>query len=207
VSEENEGQVNSRLDDGAHVNRLPPNAALVCEYELFTGIDTIVETAWLVRGPSHDELWVEAYQTPSCGISAPRTTQGSSVEQVALDLLETLFQSRIGICSPVDFVSEGLVGKGLYDELIATRERKLREITEEAEKRDSEIVTMARRLNLRPKPAGNHPDSWRASCPETNHRLQIDANQNLFYCGYCRRGGDAEELRKFVGERRPALSA
>jgi hypothetical protein len=207
MSEENEGQVNPHLDDGAHVNRLPPNAALVCEYDLFIGVDTIVETAWLVRGPSLDELWVEAYQTPSCGVSAPRTAQGSSDEQVALDLLGTLFQSRIGICSPVEFVSEGLIGKGSYDEIVAAQERKFQEITEEAEKRGSEIVTAARRLRLRPNPAGNHPDSWRASCPETNHRLQIDANQNLFYCGYCRRGGDAEELRKFVGERRTALSA
>ncbi len=64
----------------------------------------------------------------------------------------------------------------------------------------SPIVQEARTQRLVPEPVA--PGQWRARCPGTNHSLLIQPPIEKFYCGYCRRGGTAEDLIAFCDERR-----
>ena len=48
---------------------------------------------------------------------------------------------------------------------------------------------------------GESPEVWASNCPGTNHFLYISTKTDTFGCGWCKRKGDAEELRKFTVER------
>ena len=70
--------------------------------------------------------------------------------------------------------------------------------------KETEIILVARELELNPQPTGTGPDYWQATCPMTNHPLYINAAENEFGCGWCKRKGGIKELRAFVKERRAA---
>jgi len=54
--------------------------------------------------------------------------------------------------------------------------------------------------NLRP--AGQNTTAWMANCPcGGQHWIMISTESNSFGCGYCRRKGGPEELRRFCEER------
>jgi hypothetical protein len=44
--------------------------------------------------------------------------------------------------------------------------------------------------------------TWIARCPVTNHALELQPKQNLFYCGYCRVAGGIDKLDQFAVQRR-----
>lgn len=64
-----------------------------------------------------------------------------------------------------------------------------------------EIVYVAEELGLYTRPTATSTDHWRATCPGTSHFLKLQASNDLFFCGYCKRGGGIDELRIFVKER------
>ena len=39
---------------------------------------------------------------------------------------------------------------------------------------------------------------WRAKCPGGRHHIHIDDNQQLWYCGYDKKGGGRQELLDFI---------
>ncbi|MBK8907138.1 MAG: hypothetical protein IPM60_04315 [Rhodospirillales bacterium] len=74
-------------------------------------------------------------------------------------------------------------------------EQELADNAKEAAQNETEIIAAARNLSINPRPAGTGADHWRANCPQTNHSFEIQAQQNLFFCGYCSRsGGPAEPV-------------
>jgi hypothetical protein len=96
----------------------------------------------------------------------------------------------------------GLVPEGWFGHLVARLENEWEENRQKAEKRETEIIKVARELGLSPEPTSTGPDYWQATCPEKNHPLYINAAADSFGCGWCRRKGGVEELRALVKERK-----
>ncbi len=84
--------------------------------------------------------------------------------------------------------------------MLSSVESALDEIARQAEEQRPPIVVVAEELGLGPSPEGSSPSNWLCRCPETNHSLYLAGEE--FGCGYCRRKGGADELRRFVEERK-----
>jgi hypothetical protein len=72
----------------------------------------------------------------------------------------------------------------------------------QARSRESELVAVARELELHPEPTGTNGDHWRAICPGTQHFIEMRAARNMFYIAGIVGGKGADELRAFVQERK-----
>jgi hypothetical protein len=199
---------------------LPRNAVFACAYEVDFGLTSVDEAAFVRQTDYADELWVATRKGdgPLLGLieagpdRAPRAADLEGVhravatpgdkEATAAALLRHLFRSRAGFARPARFLARGMVGEDEYRGLVDELEAELDRNAAAARARESTIVATSRTLGLHPEPTGTTPDQWKANCPETNHPLYMDAAQELFFCGWCRRKGGPDELRFFVEQRR-----
>ncbi len=180
-------------------DRLPRNARFVCAYHLDLGIDTIEEEVFVRRIDNQNELWTANEFGRRRVIVAPRR---ENLTNAALYLLDILFRSRIGFEWPSAFIFGGIIKKAAFEKIVGDIERELDDNANNAREDEAEIVVAARDLNLSPTPGGLTPNHWLARCPETNHNLHIDAADNEFGCGWCKRKGGPDELRLFREDRR-----
>lgn len=210
---------------GGKAAALPEDARLACAYEVFLQVEWFSEAAFFRRTETNDELWLseggvapvegsDADGTiPSeesvradlhqfrCALIVPQT--GDELSS-CLGLLELLIRARHGFSAPAGFTAHGIVDEAAYESLVERIEKDLEANRQKAREGETEIIRVARELDLYPQPTGEGPSHWSANCPGTNHRLLIGAESNSFGCGYCRRKGSVEELRAFVAERRAA---
>lgn len=206
-----------------HVKRLPKGALFACTYEQdICRFDIFPEACFLRRTRTRDELWVVGLDTCAkgdvltgnvsqqdierrrvldvgCAYAVPR--EGDELS-ACLNLLYRLFSARVGFYWPTGFVAAGIVQESDFDSVVGRLRRELEDNAEQARLRETEIIQVARELGLSPQPTGTGPDYWQAACPRTNHPLYINAAENSFGCGWCKRKGGVEELRAFVKERR-----
>jgi len=205
---------------------LPEDLVFVCAYDLDIGPDFIEEAAFFRRTETADELWIAAgYVVPMVraiadgtappgdlnvrklkGIGCAFAVEKGGEERVScLNLLEHLFRARLGFNWPKGFLDPGMIGESDFNRVVRKIERELEENARQAREAETEIIEVARELGLCPQPAGTGPSFWFARCPERNHPLFIDAAENEFGCGWCKRKGGVEELRAFVKERKDIL--
>ena len=204
--------------------RFPKSAAFVCTYELNLGVDCVSEALFLNRHEGLDELWAFA------GIALPSTyhpdqepptvyaavseavlgagcvlvlkSSGSEVE-AAGELFGRLVCERFGFSWPEEILSAGLLGKAAYTEVLEGIEARVKANSERARVFESEIVKVARELGYEPTPTGTNPAILAITCPGGRaHHAYINAEENSFACGYCRRSGGPGELRAFSHARR-----
>lgn len=178
--------------------KVPTRAALVCAYHLYIGIDTIDEQVFFRRTAGYDELWVQGFIT---GL-AVRALSSDEPFDACLRLFALLIRSRAGHGWPTGFQTAGLLNEKAFGRLLADLVAEMDDNSQAAESNKTEIVAVAQELDLSPEPTGTAPRAWQARCPETNHKLQIDAETNLFFCGWCRRKGGPPELRALTRERK-----
>lgn len=175
--------------------RLPADAEFACAYDLDLGVDVIDEETYFRRAAGRDELWLADVCGTGCVVSGPASAEPVSS---CLDLLEQLWRSRRRDVWPTEFLRAGLVGRELFEARLRRITAQLEEQRRRASATPSEIVRVAQELGLGPTPSGSEHPHWWARCPGTNHTLDLDANRNEFFCGYCRRKGGAGGLREFV---------
>lgn len=211
------------LKRARHAKRLPKDALFACTYDLdINGPDIVPEACFLRRTKTRDELWLVGLDTFAegdivAGNVSPRDIERGRVLDLGcayavpkkgddlsacLDLLYRLFSARVGFYWPTGFVAAGIVQESAFNSLVGRLKHELEDNAEKARLRETEIILVARELELNPQPTGTGPDYWQATCPRTNHPLYINAAENSFGCGWCRRKGGIEELRAFVKERR-----
>ena len=182
---------------------LPQGANFVCSYYVDVVVDRFKETTYFRRTSIRDELWIESgeaedYFRSGCAVSAPSK---GGIRPACLELLKILFRARVGFEWPSNFIFGGIVKEREFTRLLRGIENDLAKNSEKARQRETEIIKLARELKLYPEPTGTGPDYWHAKCPGGNHPVYINAADNQFGCGWCKRKGGPEELRAFVTER------
>lgn len=211
------------LKKAGETTNLPDDVLLACAYNLNLGPDSIEEAAFFRRTETTDELWIAAglilatVSGIADGTASPKDLEGNQIMNIGrvfalprknegflacLDLLDRFFRARVGFCWPHGFIAAGIINKPQFDGLVGRIENELRENEQKAQDNETEIIKTARQLGLSPQPTGTGPSYWQARCPETNHQLYINAAENSFGCGWCKRKGAADELRAFVEERK-----
>ena len=202
---------------------LPHDVRFACAYELFMQALDFEGAVFLRRTENTDELWIvvgESLPTVrriSDGTASPQDFERGEYFSVGrvfaikrkgeeltacLKLMELLFRATYGFEHPEKFIAPGIVDKSAYDRLLKRLDDEHEENRRKAREGETEIIKVARELGLFPKPTGTGASHWWANCPATHHSLDIDAAENCFWCGWCKRKGGAEELRAFVKERK-----
>jgi hypothetical protein len=203
---------------------LPAGCEFVCSYTDDFGIETIDQAVAFKRAKEGDELWIVSGissltskklaqgMTPrdiplegvaTWGVTVSRNQHGT-ILCASVEMLEILIRSSVGYSWPKQYMDGGLVGGEEFAALLSRLEAELDGNAEAAQRGSSSIVTTAQALHLHPRPSGTSPNAWIASCPQTNHPIHIDAQANVFGCGWCKRKGGPHELEQFVADRKAA---
>ena len=187
---------------------VPPWAVLACIHELRCQFVEVEEYAFVRVKHGRTELWVDEssiypdIRNWTFGCRATMPTAGD-LRADSIRLLGLLFRAREGYQGPTGrVIRSGLVSESDFQQIVSAGDRVREENLRLAKEGATAIVAVAGELRLDPRPSGRHPAEWWACCPGVNHHLHIHADTELFYCGYCRRGGGESELRQFVEERR-----
>ncbi|WP_290793957.1 hypothetical protein [Halomonas sp.] len=200
-------------------NRLtvPDDAELACLQEINLGaVDVIPEALFFRRQDGQDELWsaglthdapgkpreeqlASAYQQGRVAWAGSQGTRATGAEI----LFRALTAARHVHVRPVGYLEGPLITASAHQRIVGELEAENERNTREAEAQSqAPIIVMARRLGLRPKPAGASPSAWYADCPGKSHRLMVSSSSNEFGCGYCRVKGGTAELEALHGQRR-----
>lgn len=207
---------------------MPDGAAFVGRYDLDIGGFSATEGLFLAGGAGSWELW--SVQTGwrgnleqilekreardpnwrtgvlAAGLAVAGTLRGDPGEAAGA-LLAVLLRARIHdgrICGPfgAGLLPAETISAAVAD-LEAELERKWQQAVAAELARPSPIIEAAKAWGLEPKPAGHDPHAWTANCPSgRNHWIMISTTANEFGCGYCRRKGGPDELRRFCAENR-----
>ncbi len=200
--------------------RLPDDARFACGYHLHLVVDIFTESVFLRRTETTDELWAAmgtpwfrplSYGTASAKDFGPANLsyigrafavkRKGSPRTACLRLIDLFFWYRFGEF-PEDFIAPGIVDKASYEALLERQRKEREENRKKAQENEIELIRVARELGLNPRATGKYPDQWIARCPGKHHHIYITTTEKLWFCGYCGRKGEAEELRAFVKERK-----
>ena len=190
--------------DPNHQGAVPIDAVFVGTWDNDVGIFEITEALFLVRDDRQDLLWsLTTYSNSelSCGCVAGALREGTQRE-AATRLLGALVRARVGLQFPRPPYLTGLLESNELSDIANAVSEELKRNTLAAkaaqQRQKVEIVEVAGELGLNPRPAGHDDSAWIADCPRRTHTLMLSPSLNEFGCGYCRRKGDAAELRAFV---------
>ena len=133
---------------------------------------------------------------------AERPSKSTLVDSAETLLFHIIWSCLHDVGEPVN-VRAGLLRKEHVEAIISSVRLEMEETKRaNAVWRQAEIVAKAVQLGLSPKASTLDVGTWIARCPGTNHTLQMQPKRNLFYCGYCRVGGDMAELDEFAAQRK-----
>jgi hypothetical protein len=206
--------------------RLLTGCEFVCSYTNDFGIDDIDQAVAFKRTEKRDELWIVSgissliseklaqgmalseiplEEAATWGLTVSRNRRGT-ISSASVEMLEILIRSGIGCNWPRQYMDGGLVDGEVFAGLLSKLEAELDGNAKAAQSGSSGIVATAQALHLNPRPSGTAPSGWVASCPQTNHTMRIDAEANIFGCGWCKRKGGPHELEQFVADRKAAAA-
>lgn len=200
---------------------VPENAVAACLQDISLGqVDIIPEALFFRRHEGRDELWAaalthkaagkpreeqlaSAYQQGRVAWSASQGTPAESAEV----LFRALTAARHGHVWPDAYREGPLITDADHQRIVGELEAEIGRHRREAEAQSqAPVIVMARKLGLRPEPAGVSPSAWYADCPGKAHRLMVSSSSNEFGCGYCRVKGGTNELETLVIQRRERIS-
>ena len=190
---------------------IPLGGQLACAYEIDVFIDQVDEIVFFNRTDTHDELWTAIPLRYDNRLTEKQLLQDSynqgrvaqqeragTKEKAAERLLKRLLRSRVGFEWPSGFVRPGLITRAVFESVVHELESGFKRNAQITKNNEAPIVSKARSLNLQPVPSHTEVNIWRAQCPGHHVGLQLNNKTNQFYCGYCKRGGDEQELVLFV---------
>ncbi|MDI5922700.1 hypothetical protein QLQ86_18170 [Halomonas sp. LR5S13] len=200
---------------------VPNDAEFACLQEVNLGaVDVILEALFFRRHDGQDELWAAGltHDAPgkprdeqlACAYQQGRVawagSQGSRAAGADI-LFRALTAARQGHVWPEGCLEGPLITEAAHRRIIGELEAGIERNRQEAElQAQAPTLVLARRLGLRPKPAGQSPSAWYADCPGKAHRLMISSSSDQFGCGYCREKGGPAELEALAHQRQEARS-
>ena len=156
------------------------------------------DAAEILSGKKQDPRFVAGKLFTISG--APRS------EELLSEIINALLRARWPYEIAGECLREGLITKDRWQAALDAFDGEHQQHHDESRRRVAEkpsaVINTAKLLGLHPEPTGEHPDKWRASCPGTNHPIFISAEEDRWFCGWCKRRGGTEDLENFCRERR-----
>ncbi|MEZ5846006.1 MAG: hypothetical protein R3C70_04570 [Geminicoccaceae bacterium] len=210
-------------DHSSEAELHPTKFTFLCAYRInVEGAANFHEAAFFSETPDSSTIWIAADLSDALvrqaivAISRSRPPEEvlwwRAVEQErgndrdelsALNMLACLFKTRQGLSWPTGFLFAGTIDQASFDAMIGNLESDIEQIIEETHRNRSDLIELAAQLGLSPQPSGKHPSFWQANCPGTHHTLLLNSQDDMFFCGYCKKKGSLDELRDFVAIRNP----
>ena len=195
--------------DAWRAHALPPDGfeidgAIVCHQQLRFGASELKEQILYMHSSGEEELWAGLQFLD--GTPFPKRSKRTRLVRVQTSALQKeqlvgpwrmfgqLIRSRAWCSLPSKILEEGLITHEAFTSIIGQIQAEIQADPEKLLLQKPEIMRVAEELKLRPQPTESSLKRWEARCPESRHKLWIDASQGQYGCGSCRRMGDAEDL-------------
>jgi hypothetical protein len=195
----------SKHKSGGRVAELPSPPEIVCILVVDNTFDEFEVEICCQRTNGVDRAF--ATDKDLDWLHAERPSVSTLAYSIDILLFSIIARCLRYVGQPVD-VRAGLLSKKHVEAIINSACIELDEIKKENEVwREAEIVTKAAHLGLALKASNFSRGTWIACCPGTNHTLELQPKQNLFYCGCCKVGGGIDKLDEFVAQQRRTKAA
>jgi len=213
-------------DGTAHIDAwraraVPPggleiDGAIVCHQQSRFGSSELKERILYMHASGEEQLWAGLQFLD--GTPFPKNSERSTIELVQVSALKTeqllgpwrmfgqLVRSRAWHSLPSKILEEGLVTQEGFASIIGQTWAEIQADPEKLLLQKPEIMQVAEKLKLRPQPTESSLKRWEARCPESRHKLWIDASRGQYGCGSCRRMGDADDLVRYAAYKKERFS-
>ncbi|EAQ42513.2 hypothetical protein [Polaribacter sp. MED152] len=99
------------------------------------------------------------------------------------------------------FISSKMITGYEFNRVIQKIVHEKKAIKQKAKKTITPLIQYLEKFHLYPNPLGNNERSWIAKCPSGgNHFLMVVTTTDEWGCGYYKRKGKLEELKKWLSE-------
>jgi len=121
-------------------------------------------------------------------------------QEEALDAyLLQWFSKTNNFCGYPEWVEGPTISKKRFNRLMELGSQQAAAKRSAAKQRyeNTPLVNYCKDQHLRPEPVHGATHTWLANCESGRpHSMQLDVEKELWYCGYCRKGGDLDDLKK-----------
>jgi hypothetical protein len=131
----------------------------------------------------------------------PIPDKNSSIQIVLENFLINLLSFRGNFVGTPEYESSDLFSKESFDKMLKQAYNLMDERDElvRLAGANNEMIKYCESAGLNPQPAGNSPTNWHANCPSGGqHYVMISVKSNEWGCGYCRKKGDLDALKKWI---------
>jgi hypothetical protein len=152
---------------------------------------------------TNDDYLQLATSLDDCDLSIRSKTSIAykSLKQNLLLALENELEGMYLYQDLPDFVKSKIITADEFNAVIQKLVHKKNGIKQKAKNTVTPLIHYLEEVHLYPKPSGNNEQSWIAKCPSGgNHFLVVVSTTDEWGCGYCKRKGKLEELKKWLSE-------
>ena len=179
---------------------VPANAIHIFSTDEFCEIEYFEKSFYFYNTSEYIEFWTDNYYQR--GIIARLDPPKNDLKDFVKNFLLEYFVATRHFFSPGDITEAGYLKKGEVREIIKkfkerTKRKKLSDL-----KDPNGILKIAENLGLYPRHDGGETANCIANCPGTHHFLMISPSSGEWGCGWCKRKGGPDDLKRFVKERK-----
>ncbi len=164
--------------------------------------------AYFLNSPSSNvyELWIEGSHevTPRSGdtkgVGMRVESREVDIRAIGRLMLLDFLLARGRYWWPTKLETKGILSRSDWTGLRAALSNQLGRQSLKDVNDPHGILATARKNGLCPECFGKPPEC-RANCPSGRHHMEINADRGQWYCGYCKMGGDVENLRRILSTR------
>ena len=138
----------------------------------------------------------------------PLKSEAANIIAELKDFIITIMSDKYNFVGRPVFVQSRIFSKALFEEMLKQGINLMNEKHDLAVRLNSEneLIKYCKSIGLNPEPDGSSPTNWEANCLSGGrHRLMISTESNEWGCGYCKRKGDINSLRKWYESKNKAV--
>ena len=138
----------------------------------------------------------------------PLKSEAENIIAELKDFIITIMSDKYNFVGRPVFVQSRIFSKALFEEMLKQGINLMNEKHDLAVRlnAENELIIYCKSIGLNPEPDGSSPTNWEANCLSGGqHRLMISTESNEWGCGYCKRKGDINSLRKWYESKNKAV--
>jgi len=138
----------------------------------------------------------------------PLKSEAENIIAELKDFIITIMSEKYNFVGRPVFVQSKFFSESLFEEMLKQGINLMNEKYDLAVRlnAENELIKYCKSIGLNPEPDGSSPTNWEANCLSGGqHRLMISTESNEWGCGYCKRKGDINSLRKWYESKNKAV--